>query len=686
MSRITGLAFRTLLGCCVAASASATELTDTKRSAFAKVQATGLRDVHWTTGFWADRFATCRDDSVPAMWELMQGDKYKPFYQHFLIAAGDMAGEYHGAAWNDGDFYKWVEAACSIYAIQPDPKLLQIIDQSVAAIGRAQRSDGYLHTPVLIRNRNGDATAGPFQDRHNFEMYNMGHLITAACLHHRVTGKQDFLSVARKTADFLEKAFADPTPELARNSVCPSHYMAIVELYRTTQDDRYLRLAEKFLAMRSMVRDGGDDNQDRVPFVEQREALGHAVRANYLFAGAADLYVENGDAALRQSLEAIWRNVTMKKIYVTGGCGALYDGASPDGSPKQSAITRVHQAYGRNYQLPNLTAHNETCAAIGNVLWNWRMFLATGEARYIDLLELSLYNSVLSGVSLTGTDYFYVNPLRNEWPLPVELRWSRTRVPFVTSYCCPPNVLRTIAQAAGYAYAKQPNAVWVNMYGANHFATSLKDGPWELTQDTDYPWDGTVKLTVDRCPTQKVGLKLRIPGWTEQWTLRVNGEEVESHDLAEGYVEIRRPWQAGDVVSLELAMPVQLIESHPLVEETRNQLAVKRGPIVYCLESPDLPADVRVRDLAISRHNEFSVQPDFGPLGGSTVLETKLHRRTVADWDNRLYRAIQRFDTSDNRSPMQPKTNLRVATRLIPYFAWSNRGESEMSVWIPRID
>ena len=254
--------------------------------------------------------------------------------------------------------------------------------------------------------------------------------------------------------------------------------------------------------MRSIVKDGGDDNQDRVPFVKQREALGHAVRANYLFAGAADLYMENGDSALRDSLEAIWHNVTTKKMYVTGGCGALYDGASPDGTSKQSTITRIHQAYGRNYQLPNVTAYNETCATIGNVLWNWRMFLATGEARYIDVLELSLYNSVLSGVSLEGTDYFYVNPLRNEKPLPTELRWSRTRVPFVTSYCCPPNVVRTIAQASNFAYAKQSDAILVNLYGANRFVTKLGDEAVGLTQATNYPWDGTVKLTVDRCPAQ----------------------------------------------------------------------------------------------------------------------------------------------------------------------------------------
>lgn len=684
MSRIANFVLTALLGSYFAASLSATEVIDTSRSKFANVQPMGLSEVHWTEGFWADRFATCRDSSVPAMWELMKGEKYKPYYKHFLIAAGDLPGRFRGAAWNDGDFYKWIEAACSIYAVQPDPDLLRIIDQCVLVIGRAQRADGYLHTPVLIRNRNGDATAKPFQDRHNFEMYNMGHLITTACLHHRVTGKTDLLAIAEKTAGFFEKAFENPTPELARNSVCPSHYMAVVELYRTTQDERYLKLAEKFLAMRSLVKDGGDDNQDRVPFVKQREALGHAVRANYLFAGAADLYMENGDPALRESLEAIWSNVTTKKIYVTGGCGALYDGASPDGTSKQSTITRIHQAYGRNYQLPNLTAYNETCATIGNVLWNWRMFLATGEARYIDVLELSLYNSVLSGVSLEGTDYFYVNPLRNEKPLPSELRWARTRVPFVTSYCCPPNVVRTIAQASNFAYAKQPDAILVNVYGGNRFVAKVGGEPLELTQVTNYPWDGTVELTVDECPTQELTLKLRIPGWAEQWKLQVNDKEVSTSEEMMGYVAICRKWKAGDVVTLDLPMPVQLMESHPFVEETRNQLAVKRGPIVYCLESSDLPADVRVRDLAISPRDEFRIQTDFEALNGVAVLETSLHRVNAGPWENQLYRPISRSEGSTNTSQATNKNGRSVKTRLIPYFAWSNRGESEMSVWLPR--
>ena len=251
--------------------------------------------------------------------------------------------------------------------------------------------------------------------------------------------------------------------------------------------------------MRELVEDGGDDNQDRVPLAEQREAVGHAVRANYLFAGAADLCAECGDEDLWEPLERIWANVVQKKMYITGGCGALYDGASPDGSRDQGSISRVHQAYGRNYQLPNATAHNETCANIGNVLWNWRMFLVSGEAKYVDVLELALYNSVLSGVDLGGTNYFYTNPLRQLDEMPVELRWSRTRVPFVTSYCCPPNLVRTIAGVGGLAYGKSEDALWVNLYGSNSLRTRLSGNPLAVVQESAYPWDGGVKIIVKEC-------------------------------------------------------------------------------------------------------------------------------------------------------------------------------------------
>jgi DUF1680 family protein len=654
------------------------DLADTRQSKFAKLQPVGIDEVRWTndgggaTGFWAQRLERLRSSSIPAMWEIMKGSQYKPYYQHFLIAAGELEGRYRGAQWNDGDFYKFLEAVIATNAVTRDDGLARILDQSIDAIGRAQRADGYIHTPVLIAQRNGDKNAQPFQDRHNFEMYNMGHLITSACLHYRETGSDEFLKIARKTADFLYDTFRDPTPEQAKNSVCPSHYMAMVELYRTTREPRYLELAQTFLDMRSLVKNGGDDNQDRIPFVEQREAVGHSVRANYLYAGAADVYLETGDESLWEPLEAIWQNVVEKKMYITGGCGALYDGASPDGSEEQSQITRVHQAYGRNYQLPNTTAHNETCAAIGNVLWNWRMFLATGEARFVDVMELALYNAVLSGVSLGGTDYFYVNPLRQVEPLPTELRWSRARVPFVTSYCCPPNVLRTIAELSGYAYSKTDDAIWVNLYGANNLATSLNGKPLRLTQRTVYPWEGNVGFTIDEAPESEFALQLRIPGWAEMATVRVNGAKVDTKAEPLSYLELRRPWKRGDVVELNLRMPARFMEANPLLEETRNQVALVRGPIVYCLESTDLPTGVHVQDVRIPVAREFTAAYDRGLLGGVEAIEVKVVTEQSEGWKDQLYRPDRQG----------PESTLRV--RFIPYYAWSNRGASEMSVWLPQ--
>jgi DUF1680 family protein len=657
----------------------ASERVATPASPPAKLRSIPLEDVRWTEGFWADRCATLRERSIPAMWELMRDGRYKPFLGHFRIAAGEAEGEYHGAPWNDGDFYKFLEAVTAVYAVTKEPQLAAILDESIAAIGKAQRDDGYLHTPVLIARRNGRDSVQPFQDRHNFEMYNMGHLLTAACLHYRVTGRSDFLDIARKTADFLCRTFENPTRDLARNSVCPSHYMGATELYRTTGDERYLRLSQTFLDMRNLgVSDGdqligGDDNQDRVPFLDQREAVGHAVRANYLYAGATDLYLETGDPALMKPLEAIWRNVVERKLYVTGGCGALYDGASPDGSEQQDQITRVHQAYGRNYQLPNLTAHNETCAAIGNVLWNWRMYLATGEAKYVDVIELSLYNAVLAGISLDGVDFFYVNALRNIEPLPTALRWARTRVPFVTSFCCPPNVLRTLAQASGMAYSAADDELRINLYGGNRLSTTVDGAPLTLAQTTAYPWDGRVEFVIEECRDEPFALKFRIPGWCEGATLSVNDDAATKPLPPARYAEVRRRWRAGDRVVLNLPMPARLIEANPQVEETRNQLAVQRGPIVYCLESPDLPAGVRVQEAALPRDAKLRPVYDANLLSGVAVIETTAAVRPAGDWEGRLYRPL----------PDEPAPS-SIKVRLIPYFAWSNRGPSEMSVWIPQ--
>ncbi len=651
--------------------AAAAESGAARASAHAAVQPVSIDAVHWMNGFWANRAEIVQKRSIPAMWDIMRGAKFKPFYQNFLVAAGDMKGDFHGAQWNDGDFYKFLEAVSAVYATTHDPALEAILKPSIAAIGKAQRADGYIHTPVLIKQRHGERNAQAFQDRQNFEMYNMGHLITAACVHYRATGNYDFLNIARKTADFLCETFRNPTPALARNSVCPSHYMAMIDIYRTTGDARYLDVAKKFLAMRNFVEDGDDDNQDRIPFRQQREAAGHAVRANYLYAGAADVYLETGEPALRGALDAIWKNAVEKKMYITGGCGALYDGASPDGSSDQSSIARVHQAYGRNYQLPNVTAHNETCAAIGNVLWNWRMFQATGEAKYVDVMETTLYNAVLSGISLDGTNYFYVNPLRQVEPLPAKLRWTRQRVPFISSYCCPPNVLRAIAEVGSYAYSKTDDAIWINLYGGNRLSTKLGDSPLKLLQQTNYPWDGNIKVTFNECPTEKFSLKLRIPSWADRAKILINGKAWSETTKSGSYVELRRNWKTSDVVELQLPMPARLVEANPLVEETRNQVAIQRGPIVYCLESPDLPKDVRVQDVAIRGDAKLSDRYDPSLLNGVSGIEANLIVRASGDWDGKLYRTLE------------SESERAIIARFIPYFAWSNRGPSEMTVWLP---
>jgi uncharacterized protein len=675
----------------------------------AQVRPIGLADARWTTGFWADRFETCRTVTVPAMGKLMAGTKPRQFLHNFRIAAGLEAGKHDGPPWNDGDFYKWLEAAAAVYAIKPDPALDQQMDEAIAVIARAQRADGYLHTPVLIANRNGDAAVQPFRDRLNFEMYNFGHLFTAASVHHRATGKRTLLAVAEKAADFLARAFETPTPELARNAVCPAHYMGTVDLYRVTKDPKHLRLAVKLLDLRDIpVPDGTDDNQDRVPFRKQTEAVGHAVRANYLYAGAADVYAETGDPTLLAPLKAIWSNMTGRKMYLTGACGALYDGASPDGAKDQKRIARVHQAYGRDYQLPHSTAHNETCAAIGNVLWAERMLRITGEAKYADVLEVALYNAVLAGVSLDGKRFFYTNTLRQLDTMPAPLRWSRAREEWISCYCCPPNVARTVARASESAYGRSARGIWLHLYGGSTLDTELTDGRRvKLTQETDYPWDGRVKVTVTAAPAGEMSLFFRIPGWAGGATLTVNGKPVTvgprvADSLRESvgggpgrlddgsgtdsapargasgppvtpgrYAEVRRTWAAGDVVKLNLPMAPRLIEAHPLVEEARNQVAVMRGPLVYCLESTDLPKDVGVPSVALPRTIKFTPRFDRGLLGGVSVLEGKGESIADPGWSGDLYREYK---------PTAPRS---VDVKLIPYFAWANRGKSEMTVWLP---
>jgi DUF1680 family protein len=684
--------FLALLSVSVPSLAPAGEksLIDTTRSPQAKFYMPDLADVRWNGGLLGERFDVCRDTMIPHMWTIFSDPNQSHAWDNFLMAAGlgegRGDGKPHGPPFNDGDLLKWFEALVQIYALAPAPELDRRMDDMIAVIAKAQREDGYLHTQKIIPQRRGQvgAVSKEFEDREHFETYNMGHLITTACLHYRATGKTNLLDLARKAADYIDRLCKEHPEELAENAICPSHYMGVIELYRITRDPRYLELGKQLIEIRSLVPEsvGSDHNQDRMPFRAMTEAVGHAVRANYLYAGVADVFAEDGDISLLNTLTTLADNVATRKLYVTGMTGALYDGASPDGvdHTQHKYIKTVHQAYGRNYQLPNLTAYNETCATIGYGMWTWRMLTVTGDAAYADLFERTLYNGVLPGISLEGEHYFYVNPLKKLSGFDVPLRWSRTRMANIkSSFCCPPNVVRTIAEAHNYVYTLSTDAVWVHLYAASTLDTHWLDGSRiRLKQETDYPWSGNIKITVGEAPAKEIALRLRIPGWLQPGaaTLAINGQPMVTGLTPGAYVEVKRIWSAGDAVSLDLAFQPVLVEANPFVEEAVNQVAVRYGPLVYCVEANDLPAGIRLPDVALALQTATpgAFQPVREKIAGADVLTLTvpaLARPPIVWQPGQLYREI---------APFESRT---IALKLVPYYAWGNRGDTDMSVWLP---
>ncbi len=661
-------------------------------SKYAKMVNAPLGAVKWTGGFWGERFNVYSNTSLQSMWATWSNPDISHGFRNFEIAAGTCEGEHWGPPFHDGDMYKWLEAVAAVYAVNKDPELDALMDKFIEQVVKAQRADGYIHTPVIIEERNkgidthsehrdqtvigtkvgAEDEKGAFANRLNFETYNLGHLMMAGITHYRATGKRTLFDAAIKATDFLCHFYETASAELARNAICPSHYMGVVEMYRATGNPRYLELSKNLIDIRGMVENGTDDNQDRIPFREQYNAMGHAVRANYLYAGVADVYAETGEAQLMKNLTSIWNDIVNRKMYVTGACGALYDGTSPDGTCYEpDSIQKVHQSYGRAYQLPNSTAHNETCANIGNMLFNWRMLESTGDAKYADIVETALYNSVLSGVSLDGKRYFYTNPLRLSDDFPYTLRWPRERQEYISCFCCPPNTLRTICEAQNYAYTVSENALWCNLYGQSELTTKLGKHDLEVSQVTGYPYDGKVMLTFRAVPKkQEMALHLRIPAWCDRATVKVNGEAVDVPVKANTYATLNRVWKKGDVVELDMEMRVKLMESNPLVEETRNQVVVKRGPLVYCLEGMDVADGRRIDDVLIPSTIQFT--PTEITIDGSKMIALDGEARLMdeASWDNVLYREVGKADRT-------------VKIRLIPYFAWGNRGKSEMTVWMP---
>jgi DUF1680 family protein len=646
-------------------------LVNNAASPYAKLRGINMGDVTWTRGFWADRFKVATETMVPNLWKIYNDPAISHAFKNFEIAAGLDTGAHSGPSFHDGDYYKALEAVASLYASARNPKLLPLMDKAIAVIGKSQRADGYIYTKAMIEQRKTGAK-NQFQDRLSFEAYNIGHLMTAGCIHYRATGQTSLLNIARKAGDYLYDFYKTASPTLARNAICPSHYMGVIEMYRTTKDPRYLELAKHLIAIKGKIEDGTDDNQDRIPFLQQTKAMGHAVRASYLYAGVADLYMESGNDSLKRSLDLMWNDVNQHKMYITGGLGSLYDGTSPDGTSYNPAeVQKIHQAFGRDYQLPNFTAHNETCANIGNVLWNWRMLQITAEPRYADVMELALYNSVLSGISLDGTKFLYTNPLAQSDALPFKQRWSKDRVPYIAlSNCCPPNIVRTIAELNNYVYSVSDSALYFNLYGGNNLSTRLGNGQaLSLKQETNYPWDGNIKVTVGKNADEPYTLFFRIPAWSESAKLRVNGKAISTPCKPGTYASINRKWQKGDVIELGLPMQAQLIESNPLVEENRNLVAVKRGPVVYCLESKDFNGK-NIFNALIPSSITFKALPET--IEGAEVmsLQGDALLKGHTNWNNNLYQ------------PISQEKNI-VPIKLVPYFAWGNRGHTEMSVWLP---
>lgn len=637
-------------------------------SKYNKLQPLEHDAVEWKDGFWGRLHRLCRETILPRMREALDEPDNGAVFSNFYFAAGLQAGQRKGTMWSDGDCYKYMEACTHIYGITKEQSILDHLDPLIEVIAAAQEDDGYISTPMQL-----SADKERWTNLHDHELYNMGHLLTAASVHHRISGQNNFLRIAIKLADYLHDVFVPCPPELAHFGFNPSNTMGAVDLYRVTGDAKYLELAQTFVDMRGSRPGGKDLNQSLVALREEKRAVGHAVTAGYLYCGATDVYAETGEGELLNALQRIWDNAVLSKMYITGGTSAQHHGASqrPEFGGQSSA---VHEAFGYEYSLPNATAYNETCANIANAMWNWRLLNLSGDAKYADIVELVLYNSMLSSMSLDGIRFCYTNPLR--WygaahPLLSQDTYERWRLLYC--YCCPTNTARTIALLHNWIYSISDEGLWAHLYGSSSVTTTLADGAEiALTQETEYPWDDVVRITIDAAPAHEVALMLRIPAWCDAAGLRVNGDACEAPLTPGSYIEQKRVWQTGDVIELSLPMRPRMIKAHPKAEEIRNHVAVMRGPIVYCLEGMDLPDGVSILDVYAPDDMRLRASQEDDLLGGVVAIKGVARHITERNGSTALY-----LEAGNER-----EADLDVT--MIPYYAWNNRGIDEMTVWLPR--
>ncbi len=622
-------------------------VVDTSRRPHCRLRPVPLAAVRLEDEFWAPRLRTNREVTLPGQYRQCEETGR---IDNFRRAAGKKQIPFQGIYFNDSDVYKWVEAAAYSLTTHPDPRLEAMLATVVTEIAAAQDADGYLNTYFMFERKSERWIN--LKDLH--ELYCAGHLFQAAVAYHRATGQSVLLDVARRFADHIGATFG---PE-GRPGTCGHEEieLALVELFRETGEEQYLRQAGFFIDQRGRkppVVGGSPYHQDHLPFRELEQVVGHAVRMVYLMCGAADVYAETGEPALRVALERLWRNMSERHTYVTGGIGARYEG----------------EAFGADYELPNDRAYAETCAAIGSVMANWRLLQLAGEARFADALETALYNGVLSGLSLDGQSYFYQNPLEDQG--------RHRRQPWFGCACCPPNIARLLASLPGYFASTSDEGIWLHLYAAGSATVSLEPGSGvTLTQRARYPWDGDVEIAVTPDAPRTFSLFLRIPGWCAGARAWVNGEPAGVEGQPGRYLELRREWRAGDRVQLSLPMPARRVECHPHVASNAGRAALARGPLIYCLEGVDHPGR-DLRDLVLPA--DASLQARFEPelLGGVTVLAGEARWGPPVGWESRLYRPAP-SGSGDLTAP----SGEPVAIRAVPYYAWANREPGPMQVWI----
>ena len=644
--------------------------------------------------FWGDRIRAAREVTIPLAFSKCESEhRYKNFEMAaYTLQHPDHPGlrtpewdvsKFMGFSFDDTDVYKTIEGASYVLQTYPDQKLKAYIDSVLDVVAAAQEPDGYLYTARTINPKHPHQWSGKqrweVEEILSHELYNLGHMVDAACAHYQATGSTRFLDIAKRYADCVVKEVG---PNAGQACVVPGHQiaeMALARLYVITGEKKYLDEAKFLLDYRGKTGRKDLYSQSDKPVVEQAEAWGHAVRAGYMYASMADVAALTGDTAYIRAIDTICENIISRKYYLTGGVGARHSG----------------EAFGANYELPNLTAYNETCAAISMVYLFERMFLLHGNARYIDCLERTLYNGVISGMSVDGGKFFYPNPLSSDGEYCFNADRTKTRQPWFGCACCPSNLCRFIPSMPGYIYGVRGNSLYVNLFAANTATIQVGGRDVTLEQTTQYPWDGDISLRVASNKTGLFTMKVRIPGWVRNQTvptdlynyadaqqpsysITINGQCIEKDGKqpqpgSDGYVSMTRRWKKGDIVRIHFDMPVRTVEANKRVADDRGRVAIERGPLVYCAEWAD--------NKGINPHHLLISQPQF------EVQPTYTIQNTESATDNAKTFNVTAITAKAQEASITPEGRLAtkdVTVRLIPYYAWNHRGAGRMDVWLAR--